>query len=443
MPTRCYFEPFTRFDDAVQLFARGRIQVDVRTATAYGLLRTFVRFEMSRTGDNDTSSNLAQGFIQFGGLTAGQVTSFFSNADLPTQHFGTLRFDDAPDINLFAYTFQFGGGVSATLAVEEGQARRNNGIVVAGGGIPGGTVFEDPVTGAFLFQQPFGLVYGGQTVPDIVANIRSAGTWGSVQLSGAVHQIRDVGIPGGTCLRLSSIRSPALPVVLPAFADTEYGWAVGLSGHLAMPWLGQGDAIWAFGTYSSGAASYSGFAGDIRFGGSGDVGAPATCSAPVWSTQRSTRSPAISTRPTSGTSRAASRTTGRRSSARTSSVRSRGSSIGGNASFVSPFTFVNGRRYRDAGGRQHGLRRLQRVAYRREHHLVAGVRPEPRRRSDLCRGGLQGTRRPAEGQRDRTTVGVWRATSARSKAASACSATSNRLQPIGREAPVETPGLFL
>jgi hypothetical protein len=261
-----YFEPFTRADDAVQLFARGRIQVDVRTATAYGLLRTFVRFEMSRTGADDTSSNLAQGFIQFGGLTAGRVTSFFSNADLPTQHFGTLRFDDAPDINLFAYTFQFGGGVSATLAVEEGQARRNNGFVVAGGGIAGGTVFEDPVTGAFLFQQPFGLVYGGQTVPDIVANIRSAGTWGSVQLSGAVHQIRDVGVPGG---RVSAVINPVtgLPVLLPAFADTEYGWAVGLSGHLAMPWLGQGDAIWAFGGYSSGAASYSGFAGDIRFGG--------------------------------------------------------------------------------------------------------------------------------------------------------------------------------
>src|SRR5215208_6792374 len=73
-----YVEPFTRADDALQFFARGRIQTDVRTATSYGLLRTFVRFEISQTGAGGASANLAQGFIQFGGLTAGRVTSFFS-----------------------------------------------------------------------------------------------------------------------------------------------------------------------------------------------------------------------------------------------------------------------------------------------------------------------------------------------------------------------------
>src|SRR5215218_6848258 len=61
-----YAEPLTRADNAVFLFARGRIQTDVRTATAYGLLRTFVRFEMNFTGGGpSTSPNLAQAFIQF------------------------------------------------------------------------------------------------------------------------------------------------------------------------------------------------------------------------------------------------------------------------------------------------------------------------------------------------------------------------------------------
>src|SRR3712207_2102552 len=36
-----YVEPFTRADNALQFFTRGRIQVDTRTATAYGLLRAF------------------------------------------------------------------------------------------------------------------------------------------------------------------------------------------------------------------------------------------------------------------------------------------------------------------------------------------------------------------------------------------------------------------
>jgi hypothetical protein len=254
-----YVEPFTRADNTLELFARGRIQVDARTATSYGLLRTFVRFEMSRTGAASTSANLAQAFIQFGGLTAGRVTSFFSNPDLPTQHMGTLRFDDSPDINLFAYTFQFGNGFSATISAEEGQARRNDAFVSAANGVPSGQVFLG-TGGAFLFQNPYQLIYGGQTVPDIVANIRTAGTWGSLQLSGAVHQVRDVGVtPARTSAALAGM-------LLPAFADTEYGWAVGLSGHINLPALGQGDALWVSGAYSSGAASYSGFGGDIRFG---------------------------------------------------------------------------------------------------------------------------------------------------------------------------------
>jgi hypothetical protein len=270
-----YVEPFTRFDNTIQLFARGRIQVDARTATSYGLLRTFVRFEIDRLGGGGASANVAQAFVQFGGLTAGRVTSFFSNADLPTQHMGTLRFDDAPDINLFAYTFNFGGGFSATLAVEEGQARRNNDFGAAGGfGFAGGQVFVDPVTGVAV-QTPFQVVPGGQTVPDVVANIRAAGTWGSLQLSGAVHQIRDVGavfdIDPGPGVNLVPRRNLVTGTDLPLFADTEYGWALGLSGHVSLPAFGQGDAAWFFATYSTGASSYSGFAGEIGIGRA-DVG---------------------------------------------------------------------------------------------------------------------------------------------------------------------------
>jgi hypothetical protein len=111
--------------DAVGFRARGRIQLDARTATAYGTLRSVVRFEITRssaspfgaTGAIATSPNVAQAFIQFGGLTAGRVTSFFSNGDLPTGHMGTLRFDDAPDVDLLAYTFSFGNGFSATLSL--------------------------------------------------------------------------------------------------------------------------------------------------------------------------------------------------------------------------------------------------------------------------------------------------------------------------------------
>ena len=118
-----------------------------------------------------TSPNVAQAFIQFGGLTAGRVTSFFSNGDLPTGHLGTLRSRRRAGRRLFAYTFSFGNGFSATLSLEDGLERRNSNFVA-------GAAFTAPIA------------YGGQRAPDVVANLKYAGTWGSAQLSGAVHQIR-------------------------------------------------------------------------------------------------------------------------------------------------------------------------------------------------------------------------------------------------------------
>ena len=52
--------------------------------------------------------------------------SIFDNSDLPTGHMGTLRFSDAPDVDLFAYTFSFGNGFSATLSLEDGLYRRHS-----------------------------------------------------------------------------------------------------------------------------------------------------------------------------------------------------------------------------------------------------------------------------------------------------------------------------
>jgi hypothetical protein len=43
-----YLEPFRRDFDATGFRARGRINFDVRQATEYGLLRTFVRFQIQR-----------------------------------------------------------------------------------------------------------------------------------------------------------------------------------------------------------------------------------------------------------------------------------------------------------------------------------------------------------------------------------------------------------
>ena len=219
-----YNEPLLRSEDAIGFRARGRIQADARTESAYGALRAFVRFEITRSSGTPFGNegvvrqgpDLAQAFIQFGGLTAGRVTSFFSNGDLPTDHMGTVRFDDAPDVDLLAYTFTFGNGFSATISLEDGLERRAGLVDIAG----------------------VGVTYGGQRMPDVVGNIKYTATWGTAQISGAVHQVRTNTLSGGNY-------------------ETEYGFAI--AGHLGvnLPMLGAGDALWLSSTFADGAPAYA------------------------------------------------------------------------------------------------------------------------------------------------------------------------------------------
>jgi hypothetical protein len=226
------------------------VQLDARTATAYGLLRAFVRMEMDRntgvynsqSGGFGTSSNIAQAYIQFGGLTAGRSTSFFANGDLPSGNITTLRFYDYPDVNLLAYTFSFGNGFSASLSLEEG--------AFAGNELTDVIATTNPTTGVTTFTRG---PAAGQNWPDLVANVKYAGTWGSAQLSGALHQTRSNTLVDGDY-------------------DSELGWAIGTQIGINLPALGAGDALWFAAAYADGALGYLGFGSNVTgVGASGTV----------------------------------------------------------------------------------------------------------------------------------------------------------------------------
>ncbi|NIX77766.1 porin [Microvirga terricola] len=248
-----YAEPLTRLNDTIGFRTRGRIQLDARTATAYGLVRAFLRFEITRVaglpynqaGTVNTSIGTGQAFVQFGGLTAGRVTSMFSSPDLPNTHMGTLRFDDAPDVDLLAYTYSFGNGFSATLSLEEGFGRRQNNSFT-------------PIVGQAVLN------FGGETVPDIVGNLRYVGTWGTAQLSAVAHQVRSANV---------------LTTVIPGtgvIPDTEWGWAVGFQGSVNLPMIAEGDAAWLSLGYADAALGYIGFGSDLlNVFGAGLISTPA------------------------------------------------------------------------------------------------------------------------------------------------------------------------
>ncbi|MBM6584496.1 porin, partial [Microvirga sp. BT689] len=243
-----YAEPIIRAQDAIGFRARGRVQLDARTATAYGLLRTFVRLEITRStgaynnstavnqtedgptvgfsgfGSIATSPQVAQAFIQFGGLTAGRAPSFFVNQDLPTGNWSTVSgFYDFPDVNLLAYTFSFGNGFSASLSLEDQLETRN---------------FATPIFGA-------GFSAAGERFPDVVGQLKYAGTWGSASLSAALTQIRSNVVLG------TGPFAGTIP-------DSEFGWAVSGQVGVNLPMLAAGDALFFAATYADGALGYLG-----------------------------------------------------------------------------------------------------------------------------------------------------------------------------------------
>jgi len=225
--------------------ARGRLNIDARTATAYGPLRTFFRFELTNSsnfysgtlgGGNQgliapgtaritgtaTASLLDLAFIQFGPITAGRAQSFF---DFYANDYGysSVRTADSR-LNLLAYTATFGSGFSATVSLEDrvtGTGAREN---PAGNRLTGAVV---PV--------------GGQDFPDVVASLRVDQGWGSAQLSGALTQRSVISV-------LPGLRG-----------GDEYGFAIQGGVKINLPMIAAGDVFWLQAAYADGAMGYLGY----------------------------------------------------------------------------------------------------------------------------------------------------------------------------------------
>ena len=167
-----------RLENQISTRARADINVDARTSTEMGLLRSFIelRFNNGSYGNAAETTNveLAKAFVQFGGLTAGRSQSMFDfyagdytqNAWLEASHGDSW-------VNLLAYTFSFGNGVTATLSIEDPSTDNNSLRRRA-------TAFSSATTTGTT-------PYGGVKTPDFVGVLAVEQAWGSAQLSGVLH----------------------------------------------------------------------------------------------------------------------------------------------------------------------------------------------------------------------------------------------------------------
>jgi hypothetical protein len=234
----------TRANNAIATTVRTDLQIDARTNTQYGLLRSFIDFheDLGTSAGNatKTSIELDQGYVQFGGLTAGRTSSKsnFLDAEQNNQEYVYEAFLDN-SVNLLAYTFTFGNGVTATIDMEDPTTA---GYQSSSSGANNSSVRQSGAT----FR------YGALNVPDFVGQLNVTQAWGEAQVAVVAHQ--DYG-------------STATPY-------TKEGFAVTGGILFNVPQIGPGDTIAFNGGYGSGAV---GFVQSYRsLGGTGyDTGADA------------------------------------------------------------------------------------------------------------------------------------------------------------------------
>jgi hypothetical protein len=222
---------------------RGYITADARNQTEYGTVRSYIAVGLSAGGAGsaaDVAAGSAPGFsanrafVQFAGFTFGLSQSFYDLYSSPaTSFYGGLinPSSDTGDAGkvVTAYTAQFGGGWSASLSLE---GQRNTTVV---GPTSAFTTLALPTT-----QQE------AAKWPDVVANVRLDGTWGSAQIMGAIHDAS--GNYYGTT-------TPS------GHPSNVVGWAVGGGAKILTPSIGAGDYFQFQVNYSQGASGYENASG--------------------------------------------------------------------------------------------------------------------------------------------------------------------------------------
>ena len=273
-----------RYRDYYTTRARLALTVDTRTATEYGVVRTFGQGDFTfdtlggatfnpnslatNLGNNGNLLNSAGGgytaveyvFIQFAGFTFGKSSSAFATPwnGYPGNNSSFLLggHDTVTGVNNIQYTAQFGNGVSGTIGLDDP------------------TVFNRTTVGnlnvPLTATGTIANAYAGTHSPDIVGNIRIDQAWGLFQVSGAVHEVNAsynvlngslAGLPGTAAIFGAAAPSGAtgLAGAAPIAAseasghpDTKWGGAVMAALQIKNIPTGAGDDIKIDATYAKG-----------------------------------------------------------------------------------------------------------------------------------------------------------------------------------------------
>lgn len=244
--------------------AREDLNIDTRTATEYGVVRTYfdaaftwtgggyagagttavngsTSYTGNATGTSGTGSisggalGIYFAFIQFAGFTFGKASSQFST---PWTNYPANTFDGLPGgggydaVNQITYTADFGQGISASFSAEDATVNYTSNLWNVSG-----------ATAASLATGTYGANdFGGTRAPDLVAMLRVDQSWGLFQASVAAHN-NHAGYYGAD----ETTGHPG----------DKWGWAGQLGLSIKNIPTGAGDTINIQGVYTNGASRYN------------------------------------------------------------------------------------------------------------------------------------------------------------------------------------------
>ena len=308
-----------RYRDYISARSRMQLSVDTRTATEYGLVRTFGagNFQFSTQGNNTVNPNVFTGspstgtttgllnnpgegyvsidmvFLQFAGFTFGKSASAYASPwhGYPGNNTSFLLggHDTVTGTNNIQYTARFGNGVSAAIGLDDPTVFNRTYVYNLGYGLG--------------FAGVAGSAYAGVHAPDIVGNIRIDQAWGLFQISGALHEVsgsydflNGVAVPAGAQGPAAS--APTSLSEIGGHPDTKWGGSVMAALLIKNIPTGVGDDFKIDATYalgdtknvistSSASPNFLMFGGTRRAGAYQSIGFGATTDA-VWLPNRPT-----------------------------------------------------------------------------------------------------------------------------------------------------------
>jgi len=231
--------------DSLGWNARGYLYMDARTQSAWGTVQTVITMRVNSasgsmalghagtTATNSFSATLEAAYVRFAGFTFGRATSNFTT--MPpfiwnTEYYGGY----GAGIKQLAYTATFGGGFSATIALEDLQ---DKGAAVTANalGSPNGCSLVAPNCDPASSKAT---AVGPSRLPALVGNLRLDQGWGMIQLSGSVVQ-NTANFAKPDDLAIANQNGPLVK---------STGWAVALGGRINLPMLAQGSRFdWTVG----------------------------------------------------------------------------------------------------------------------------------------------------------------------------------------------------